>query len=296
MVEKFSYAVFQTLVFLDFLFFKITKRRFLKFFTKFIESESYEVINILNKDINFFVPNNVVKWRVETFFTKEPETLEWIDSFDDNSKIIFWDIGANIGLYSIYAALKFKNIEVVSFEPSTSNLRVLSRNISINKLENKIKINQFPLTNKENKYLIMKEGEFVEGGALNSFGEDFNFEGGSLNAQNNYQVYGTTINYLLKSNILQIPDYIKIDVDGLEHFILEGGDKFLGDKKVKSISIEINENFVDQYDAIHKFMKQFNFVFKHKKHNDKLFDNESPFSKTYNYVFEKRAHDVLMDK
>jgi len=49
MVEKFSYAVFQTLVFLDFLFFKITKRRFLKFFTKFIESESYKVINILNK-------------------------------------------------------------------------------------------------------------------------------------------------------------------------------------------------------------------------------------------------------
>ena len=67
-------------------------------------------------------------------------------------------------------------------------------------------------------------------------------------------------------------------------------------QKVKSISIEINENFVDQYDAIHKFMKQFNYVFKHKKHNDKLFDNESPFSKTYNYVFEKRAHDVLMDK
>jgi FkbM family methyltransferase len=289
MVEKLSFVIFRTLSFFDFLFFKITKRKFLPFFHKFLENDSYNVIKILNKDINFFVPNSLVKWRVETFFIKEPETLEWIDSFDDNSKIIFWDIGANIGLYSIYAALKFKNIEVVSFEPSTSNLRVLSRNISINKLENKIKINQFPLTNKENKYLIMKEGDFVEGGALNSFGEDFNFEGGSLNAQNNYQVYGTTINYLLKSNILLIPDYIKIDVDGLEHFILEGGDKFLGDKKVKSISIEINENFVDQYDAIHKFMKQFNFVFKHKKHNDKLFDNDGPYSKTYNYVFEKQA-------
>ena len=288
MVEKFSYAVFQTLVFLDFLFFKITKRRFLKFFTKFIESESYKVINILNKDINFFAPNDLVKWRVETFFTKEPETLEWIDSFDDNSKIIFWDIGANIGLYSIYAALKFNNIEDVSFEPSTSNLRVLSRNISINKLENKIKINQFPLTNKENKYLIMKEGDFVEGGALNSFGEGFNFEGNSFNAQNNYQVYGTSINYLLSSNILLIPDYIKIDVDGLEHFILEGGDKFLGHKKVKGISIEINEKFVDQYAAILKYMEQFNFIFKHKKHNKDFFNSNSDFSKTYNYVFEKQ--------
>jgi FkbM family methyltransferase len=289
MVEKLSFVIFRILSFFDFLFFKITKRKFLPFFQNFLENDSYNVIKILNKDINFFVPNSLVKWRVETFFIKEPETLEWIDSFDDNSKIIFWDIGANIGLYSIYAALKFKNIEVVSFEPSTSNLRVLSRNISINKLENKIKINQFPLTNKENQYLMMKEGDFVEGGALNSFGEDFNFDGNSFNAQNNYQVYGTTINYLLNNNILLIPDYIKIDVDGLEHFILEGGDKFLGDKKVKSISIEIDENFVDQYDAIHKLMKQFNFVFKHKKHNDKLSDTESPFSKTYNYLFEKRA-------
>jgi len=107
-------------------------------------------------------------------------------------------------------------------------------------------------------------------------------------------VYGTTINYLLESNILVIPDYIKIDVDGLEHFILEGGDKFLGDKKVKSISIEINENFIDQYDSIQKYMKQFNFVFKHKKHSN-LFAGTTRFSRTYNYVFEKRAHDVLMD-
>jgi FkbM family methyltransferase len=288
MVEKFSFVIFKILGFFDFLFFKITKRRFLHYFQKFFENDSYKVINILNKDINFFVPNRLVKWRVETFFTKEPETLEWIDSFDDNSKIIFWDIGANIGLYSIYAALKFKNIEVVSFEPSTSNLRVLSRNISINKLENKIKINQFPLTNKENKYLIMKEGHFIEGGALNSFGEDFDFEGKIFKSEMNYQLFGTTINFLIENNILEIPDYIKIDVDGIEHLILEGGDKFLGNEKVKSISIEINENFVDQYDSVQKSMKQFNFVFKHKKHSEIVEDN-GPFSKTYNYLFEKRA-------
>ena len=147
MVEKFSFFIFKILTTFDFLFFKITKRRFLHYFHNFLENDSYLEINILDKAINFFIPNSLVKWRVETFFTKEPETIEWIDSFDENSKIIFWDIGSNIGLYSIYAALKYKDIEVVSFEPSTSNLRVLSRNISINSLENIIKSNQFPLTN-----------------------------------------------------------------------------------------------------------------------------------------------------
>ena len=59
------------------------------------------------------------------------------------TKKYFWDIGSNIGLYSIYAKIKHENIEIHSFEPSSSNLRVLSRNISINDLENKIKINHF---------------------------------------------------------------------------------------------------------------------------------------------------------
>ena len=57
--------------------------------------------------------------------------------------MIFWDIGANIGIYSIYAALKHQHIQVVSFEPSTSNLRILSRNISINNLDEKILLISF---------------------------------------------------------------------------------------------------------------------------------------------------------
>jgi len=38
------------------------------------------------------------------------------------------------------------------------------------------------------------------------------------------------MNFLIKNSILEIPDYIKIDVDGIEHLILEGGGEFLRDK------------------------------------------------------------------
>jgi hypothetical protein len=55
--------------------------------------------------------------------------------------------------------------------------KFLSRNISINKLNEKIKICQIPLTNKENLFLSMKESQLEEDGALNYYGEDFNFEG-----------------------------------------------------------------------------------------------------------------------
>ena len=43
----------------------------------------------------------LTSWRVNTFFTKEPETLEWIDSFNAKDKTIFWDIGANVGFVEI---------------------------------------------------------------------------------------------------------------------------------------------------------------------------------------------------
>ena len=290
MVKTFSYIIYKILRFFNILFFKITNRSFLIWFSEFLEKDSYKKLNIFNKNIRFFAPNYVTNRLVDEFFTKEPETIEWIDSFKkDENKIIFWDIGANIGIYSIYAALKHSNIDVVSFEPSTSNLRILSRNISINKLEEKIKINQFPLSNKENKYNIFREEKFIEGTALHTWGENFNFEGKTFEPANNYKIYGTPINYLLDNKILEIPDYIKIDVDGIEHLILEGSTKYLKNSKIKSLSMELNEKFEKQIDTVLKIMKENNFALKHKKRAEYLEDyKDLRMEKIYNYVFEKK--------
>lgn len=286
-VKKLSLFCFKILSFLDKIFNIITKRSILVWFKEFIQNESYKKIQILNQKINFFIPNQLVEWRVDTFHTKEPETLEWIDTFDKSGDFIFWDIGANIGLYSIYNSLKHKKSQTISFEPSTSNLRVLSRNISINNLFDRIKIFTAPLTKGENKFLIMKEGEFQEGGALNSFGENFDFEGKKFSSKMNYQIYGTNINYLIDNKILDIPDYIKIDVDGIEHLILEGGNKYLSNKKIKSLSIEINENFTEQHEKVIEIMKKNDFKILHKKHNEDLFKNDpyNKFIRIFNYIF-----------
>ena len=287
MAKKLSYICFSLLVFLDNIFKIITKRSILVWFNDFIQERSYKSIKILGKEIKFFVPNQLLEWRVDTYFSKEPETLEWIDSFQEKENLIFWDIGANIGLYSIYNSLKHPKSITIAFEPSSSNLRVLTRNISINNLEKNIKVVSIPLTNKENIFQEMKEGQFIEGGALNSFGEKFDFEGKEFKPNMKYNLLGTTIDYFLENSILDIPDYIKIDVDGIEHLILEGGDKFLNDKKVKSLSIEINENFKEQYDKVLTLMNKYEFKLLHKKHNDDMLSEQSRFKNTYNYIFKK---------
>ena len=54
------------------------------------------------KKQTIFTPNWICKIRANTFSTKEPETLEWIDKSESDG--VFFDIGANVGLYSLYYA------------------------------------------------------------------------------------------------------------------------------------------------------------------------------------------------
>ena len=133
----------------------------------------------------------------------------------------------------------------------------------------------------------MKENNFKEGDSMNTFGENFNFEGKKFKYKNSYTILGTSINFLLNNKILEVPDHIKIDVDGIEHLILKGSLNFLKEKKIKSISVELNERFEEQFNEVINIMKISNFYLKHKKHCEEL-DKSIKFSKLYNFVFEKK--------
>jgi FkbM family methyltransferase len=282
--KKIFFLIYNIVLILDKIFYIFIRKRFLYWFKEFFEKNSYKQKKILNKKIAFFTPNEIIDWRIKTFFTKEPETLEWIDSFK-GEKIVFWDIGANIGLYSIYAALKHKNIEIISFEPSVNNLRILSRNIYKNNLLDKIKIFQLPLSEKENIFSEMNEIEFMEGWSMSTFGDTKNFEGTSFKPNHSYQIFGTNINSLLDNKTLNFPNYIKIDVDGIEHKILKGADNHLKNENLRSLSVELNENYKEQFSSVNSIMVENNFNIRQKKQGKITKSRE--FLKTYNFVFEK---------
>ena len=292
MIKKISKIIYLLLKVIDLPLKRIFNRSFLIWFKDFIEVDSYIKIQIPNSknQIKLFAPNYLTNWMSREFFEKEPETIEWINNFKvfNDKKIIFWDIGANLGFYSIYAAKIHQNIDVVSFEPSSSNLRILSRNISINNLEDKIGINTLPLGTKDFKFSIFRESKFGEGESNNSYDKNIDFEGKIINQTNSYKLLGTSINKLIDLNILEIPNYIKIDVDGLEHIILSGASKCLSHGNLKGLQIEINENFADQYLSILEIMKQNNFKLISKKRNENLeiYKNKK-FLNIYNYYFEK---------
>ena len=111
------------LIFLILLF--IFKTKIGKFISeKFLYLSMNNVKEVVHSDCNLkFVDLNwITRFRINTFATKEPETLAWIDTFEN--KTVFWDIGANVGLYSCYA-VKRHNCKVCAFEPSIFNLELL---------------------------------------------------------------------------------------------------------------------------------------------------------------------------
>ena len=133
-------------------------------------------VNHQGMDLTFSTPNWITKWRAETFSDKEPETLEWIDEIPKRS--ILWDIGANVGLYSCYAAKN--DIKVFAFEPSVFNLEILSRNIFINDLTEQVTIVPLPLSDKLTfNTLNMTNTDW--GGAFSTYGKEFGHDGRPMN-------------------------------------------------------------------------------------------------------------------
>jgi hypothetical protein len=65
--------------------------------------------------VKFLCVDPLLEYRARTLLEKEPETIAWIDTFADGD--VQRDIGANVGVYSLYAALR--GHEVLSFEPSS---------------------------------------------------------------------------------------------------------------------------------------------------------------------------------
>ena len=58
----------------------------------------------------------------------------------------------------------------------------------------------------------------------------------------------------------------------------------MGNKKIKSLSIEINENFTEQFEKTIEIMSKYEFKILQKKNNQEMFKNTS-FNKKNIYIF-----------
>ena len=209
-----------------------------------------EVISYKEYNIKIVAPNRINRYRIRTFRIKEPATIEWIELMEPST--VFWDIGANIGLYSILAA-KAKGCNVFAFEPSVFNLESLVRNIHNNGLHTQVVIIPVALSN-ANGVNTFHLSSTEWGGALSTFQENYDQYGEVMTPICEYRIPGLTLDDVVESLRIPTPDYIKLDVDGIEHLILAGGRKILRD--AKSVLVEINDNLTEQSSHSSKLLKE----------------------------------------
>lgn len=242
--------------------------------------ETLAEVSYHNLKLQFGIPNQICDFRIKTFTSKEPETLEWIDRIPEGS--VLWDIGANIGLYSCYAA-KARKCRVFAFEPSVFNLELLARNIFANHLVDSVTVVPLPLSDfLQTSTLNMTSTEW--GGALSSFGEVFGDNGLPMQKVFEFRTIGLTMEDAIHRLLIPQPDYIKMDVDGIEHLIVKGGVGVLS--KVKGMLVEVNEDFNKQADDVAHYLKASGMELKEKRHAE-MFEGSERFGHSYNQIWHR---------
>jgi FkbM family methyltransferase len=198
------------------------------------------------RGLSFMLPcdNAITELRWRTFETKEPETLAWIDELVRDGDVVV-DVGANIGLYSLYAALRHLRARVIAFEPEYANLHLLRDNIVGNGLGGRIEPYALALGERSGLSLLHLH-DLTPGAALHSEAAEARTRTDS----------GHPVLWAEGICVMRLDDFcaergvtpnaIKIDVDGGERRVLEGARATLAAADLRTVLIELPDDHAER--------------------------------------------------
>jgi FkbM family methyltransferase len=181
--------------------------------------------------LSFVLMGKTSAGRAVTVLTKQPATIEWINSFERGC--VFWDIGASVGVFTLYAALA-TDTRVVAFEPAAVNYYLLSANCEANRLHDRVDC------------LLVGVGRrrSVERLEVSQFrpARSFSFRGKRDEPYDTRQAaIVLSIDELVEDYGLPCPNYIKIDAPGASEGIIAGAARTLLRPEVRQIHLEVRE-------------------------------------------------------
>ena len=191
------------------------------------------------RGLRFTLPcdNRITEWRWRTFKTGEPETLDWIDRWVKDGTTLF-DIGANVGVFSIYAALRSPGARIVAFEPEYANLHVLKDNLIANGVQERVDVYSIALGSRTGISRLHIQ-DTTPGAALHTESKE------TLDQTRTHKpvvwregVYAMTLDAFCEETRIT-PDCVKMDVDGTEREILDGARQILRTPTLRSMIMEM---------------------------------------------------------
>jgi FkbM family methyltransferase len=165
----------------------------------------------------------------------EPETFAWLDSTMRDGEVL-WDIGANIGLYTLWCAHRFPDARVVAFEPNALTYPLLVRHVIANGVADRVMALPIALSGGDPALLSFRLRTLTPGLAANQL--DVAGAPPMLDGREaaRYSVIAGSGDRLASLLALPAPQHLKLDVDGIEPQILAGASRLLA--SVRSVLVE----------------------------------------------------------
>ena len=174
---------------------------------------------------------------------KEPETVQWLLDHAGREFVLF-DIGANVGAYSLIAAACDPLARVIAFEPGYATYPRLVDNIRVNSLADRVSALQVALGHRT---AILDFGySALDAGAADHPGIG---RGAPQTACATHPVLCYRLDDLVTVFDLPLPTLLKLDVDGAELSVLQGATATLRSPELRSILVEVREHEAETADV-----------------------------------------------
>lgn len=218
--------------------------------------------------------------RATTLLTKEPGTIAWLEQSlrpDD----CFWDVGANIGVYSLFAA--HRGARVCAFEPHVANARSLLRNVRVNDVQ-RVTVIISPLGSRAGwlQFFYANDAPGSSGSQLGPAVDEHGHPFQPVACETKWAIRGDRF----AKDTGHWPDLIKIDVDGLEPAVLQGLTGIMAERPPRAMQVEIHQKTDED---IVSFMQVFSYALDHRHYTahgqQALAKGVDPMAIPHNAVF-----------
>ena len=198
--------------------------------------------------------------RAKSFLKAEANfTRNFLDEVKNRS--VFIDIGANVGHYSLAGRTINDKLTTYAFEPEPKNVQQLKKNIELNSFSDDIQIIENVLGDKKEK-LKLNISSSISGAGMHSLVQHYEDD----RDDHFIEVQSDTLDNFLDEEVIEVPDIVKIDVEGYEFYVLKGMRNILENYK-PMIFIELHPKILESQGFSSYKVRDFLYSFNYESQN-----------------------------